>query len=235
MTKRAIVLLLAIAFQAGCKNQVKTTSSFSAANPVVPQRVDSPNASAASQSADPPAVSAAPQYQYNDPPAAGVGPSVEQAYAAIPHRRTIWDESGSTVPSGEREYLQTVFEVLDQAVRVRVAGQQAFSSQQFDSANIDVEFDRLITFVRAMPAPKKLDSYHQNILSALSSQRQFFDDWKSQGDRFAFVQQVGNHPGVRASSASLRAAYNELMSKYPNESQTNKDAFFDYHCALDFL
>jgi hypothetical protein len=33
----------------------------------------------------------------------------------------------------------------------------------------------------------------------------------------------------------LRAAYNELMARYPGEAQANKDAFFDYHCALDFL
>jgi hypothetical protein len=245
MKKRAIVLFLAIALQVGCKNQAKTSANVSAANSVAPQRVDSPNFSATSQYTDPPTASATSQYadspnvsamsQYRDPPTAGVGPTVDQAYAAIPHRRTVWVESGSTVPSGEKEYLQTVFEVLDQAVRVRVAGQQAFASRQFDSANIDAEFDRLITFVRAMPAPKALVSYHQDILSGLSSERQFFDDWKSQGDRFEFAQQVENHPGVRAASASLRAAYSELMSKYPNESQTNKDAFFDYHCALDFL
>lgn len=197
MTERLIVLLIAIAFQAGCKSQGKAPANVSAANSVIAQRADSPNASspsvsAASQETDPPTASA--PAQYSDPPAAGVGPSVEQAYAAIPHRRTIWDESGSTVPSEEKEYLRTVFAVLDQAVRVRVAGQQAFSSE-----------------------------------------RQYFVDWKSQGDRFAFGQQVGDHPGVRAASANLRAAYDELMSKYPNESQTNKDAFFDYHCALDFL
>jgi len=245
MTKRAIVLLLAIAIQAGCKNQAKVSANAGATNSVVSQRQDSPNVSATSQDADRANVSASSQYsdpsnisatlQYSDPPPAGVGPSVEDAYAAIPHRRTVWDENASTVPSEEKEYLETMFQVLDQAVRVRVAGQQAFSNQQFDSANIDAEFDRLISFVRAMPVPKTLGSYHQEILSALSNERQFFDDWKTQGSQFPFAQQVQNHPGVRSASASLRTAYGELMSKYPNENQTNKDAFFDYHCALDFL
>jgi hypothetical protein len=245
MTKRAIVLFLAIAFLAGCKSQAKSPSTVSAASPALPQHVDSPNVSATLQVADTPTASATSQVpdpptvseasHYSDPPAAGVGPSVEEAYAAIPHRRTVWDASGSTVPSEEKEYLQTVFQVLDQAVRVRVAGQQSFSSQQFESADIDAEFDRLIAFVRAMPVPRRFVAYHQDILSALSSERQFFEDWKSQRDQFAFSHQVENHPGVRAASASLRAAYGELMSKYPNESQSNKDAFFDYHCALDFL
>jgi len=245
MTKRSMFLFLAIVIQAGCKGQPKTPATNNATNSAVPRSVDSPNvyvaspdsvspaASSISQTSDPSNASAT--LQYNDPPSVGVGPSVEEAYAAIPHRRTVWDESGTTVPSGEREYLQTMFQVLDQAVRVRVAGQLAFSSQQFDSTDIDGEFDRLISFARSMPVPSNLNSYHQKILGALSSERQYFGDWKAQGDRFPFAQQVANHPGVRAASANLRAAYGELMSKYPNESPSNKDAFFDYHCALDFL
>jgi len=39
-------------------------------------------------------------------------------------------------------------------------------------------------------------------------------------------QGVSDHAGVRKVSAGLRAAYNELMAKYPNESPANKDAFF---------
>jgi hypothetical protein len=35
--------------------------------------------------------------------------------------------------------------------------------------------------------------------------------------------------------ADVCAAHNELMARYPNESATNKDAPFDYHCALDLL
>jgi hypothetical protein len=235
MTNRTVALFLVIAIQAGCKNRAKTPTSAAVGNSPVVQPADSPSVPAASQDAGAPSASATPQYRYNDPPTAGVGPSVEEAYAAIPHRRTIWDQSGSAVPAEEKEYLQTVFQVLDQAVRVRVAGQQAFSNQRFESADIDAEFDRLIAFVRAMPAPKALGSYHQEILSALASERQFFDDWKSQGDRFPFARDVASHPGVRAASAYLRSAYSELMSKYPNESPSNKDAFFDYHCALDFL
>jgi hypothetical protein len=247
MSKHVIFLFLflAMAIQAGCKNQPKTAAAAGVTNIAAARVADSPNASATSQDAAPSTVSAASQssdppsasatLQYSDPPSVGVGPSVEEAYAAIPHRRTVWDENGSTIPTGEKEYLQTMFQVLDQAVRVRVAGQQAYSNQQFDSADIDGEFNRLIVFARSMPVPTTLNSYHQQILSALSSERQYFADWKSQGDRFPFAQQVANHPGVRSASANLRSAYGELMSKYPNESPSNKDAFFDYHCALDFL
>jgi len=86
-----------------------------------------------------------------------------------------------------------------------------------------------------MPVPVALASYHRRILDALAGERQFFADWKSARDRFQFGQQPSNHPGVGRASSALRAAYGELMAKYPQESQSNKDAFFDHHCALDFL
>ena len=40
---------------------------------------------------------------------------------------------------------------------------------------------------------------------------------------------------MRSASRALQAAYGQLMSLYSNETLTNKDAFYDYHCALDFL
>ena len=209
MAKRAIIFVCAAMLLASCKSPAE--------KPASPAPVES----------------ATPQY--SDPPPADVGLTVEQAYAAIPHRRTVWVESESTVPSEVRAYLRVMFQVLDQAIAVRVAGLQNFSSRRFDDANIDGQFERLLAFSRSMTVPKALAAYHQNILEALASQRQFFADWKAERERFAFARQIANAPAVRKASTDLRAAYGELMSKYPQETRTNKDAFFDYHCALDFL
>jgi hypothetical protein len=209
MVKCAIVFLLAATVLTGCKTQAS-----------------SPEPSTVAEAAPP---------QYGDPPTVATGLSVEQAYAAIPHRRTVWVEGESAVPAAEKAYLKVVFQVLDQATMVRVAGLQNYSSQHFDYSDPESDYERLITFVRNMPAPKKLETYHKDILEGLAGQQQFFKDWRSQGEHFAFAQQIGNHPGVQKASGALRSAYNELMARYPNEAQTNKDAFFDYHCALDFL
>jgi hypothetical protein len=173
--------------------------------------------------------------RYSDPPAVDVGLSVEQAYAAIPHRRTVWTESDSTVPEDERAYLRAIFQVIDEAIAVRVASLQNDSAQRFEDLDVDGQFERLISFARSMPVPARLGAYHNHILSALLSDRQFFAEWKSQGAAFRFAQQIAAHAGVQAASAAARAAYGELMSNYPGESISNKEAFFDYHCALDFL
>jgi hypothetical protein len=207
MVKCAAGFLIAIVLLGGCKKQAATDET-SAASAIL---------------------------QYSDPPKVEVGISVEQAYAAIPHRRTVWAESGSTISAEEKAYLTVIFQVVDQAVAVRVAGLQNFSSERFESANIEAEYDRLITFARTMPVPKNLDAYHHDILEALTSEKRFFEDWRAQRSGFAFSVRIANHPSVQRASAASRAAYGILISKYPQESQANKDAFFDYHCALDFL
>ena len=230
--------LVAMTAVARGKHQTKTSETVAVASAVNPssssqasppqQQPPDPQAASASQQA-----SVAPAY--GDPPSVDVGLTVEQAYAGIPHRRTVWNDSESTVPEEEKAYLRTMFQVIDQAIAVRVAGLQSFSNKQFDSINIDANWESLISFTQEMTVPKTLTSYHQNVLAAFSNERQFFSEWRSRGDQFEFARQFANHSGVRAASSASRAAYGELMARYPSETQNNKDAFYDYHCALDFL
>jgi len=173
--------------------------------------------------------------QYSDPPSLDPGISVDDAYAAISHRRTVWAESESTVPAPERDYLKVMFTLEDEAVAARVAGLQKYSRGQFDDSNVDSEFDQLISFGHSVVPPESLKTYHNDIVDALVAQQQFFREWKSAGSQFAYAQRIAENPEAQKASGELKAAYNELMSKYPQEGQTNKDAFFDYHCALDFM
>ena len=160
--------------------------------------------------------------------------SVDDAYTAIPHRRTVWSDDQTTVPVGDREYLKAMFQVLDQTVVARVAGIQNYSRGDFASFDADGELGRLSDYVRQAQVPPALTDYNSRILSALAGEQQFFRDWKSDPDHFDSMKQVNGHLGVNQSSAALRSACQGLMSKYPQESQANRDAFFDYHCAADF-
>jgi len=186
-------------------------------------------------SADKPDVVQAQTLDYGDPPTFNIGLSVNQAYEAIPHRRTIWNDADSTASAPEKVYLRTIFEVLDQATAVRVAGMQNYAAGHLEYSDPDAEYEQLINFTRGMTPPKKLETYHSYILLGLTNQRQFFTDWKAKGDAFGYPLCIKTHPGVQRASGALRSAYSELMAHYPDEAQANKDAFFDYHCALDFL
>jgi hypothetical protein len=65
--------------------------------------------------------SALEAHSYTEPPTVDVGLNVEQAYAAIPHRRTVWSEADSTATPEEIAYLRVMFPLVDQAIALRVA------------------------------------------------------------------------------------------------------------------
>jgi hypothetical protein len=75
------------------------------------------------------------------------------------------------------------------------------------------------------------------LLQALSDQRAFFAEWQTQGQQFQYgsPQTIVTHPKVQSAAAALREAYGILVETYSGESNENKEAFFDYHCALDFV
>jgi len=234
MRKRSlqVVLICAAAACVGCKGSQNTQLTVSSGAEA--GRSNDP-ATAANQPASGGVSNSATSGTNKAFPVVDVGLSVDQAYAAIPHRRTIWIASDSTASPEERAYLITIFQIVDQAIAVRVAGLQNYSRGEFDSTNIDNQFDQLLNFTRAMSVPTAFGAYHQDILSALSNERQFFQNWNAERGSFGFAQHYENHPAVRTASNASRAAYSELMNRFPNEPQGNKDAFYDYHCALDFL
>lgn len=186
-------------------------------------------------SAGKPEVVQAQTLDYGDPPTFSVGLSVDKAYEAIPHRRTVWNEADSTASPSEKAYLKTIFEVLDQATAVRVAGMRNYAAGHADYSDPEADYTQLINFINGITPPQKLEAYHNDIVQGLTNQRQFFTDWKAQGDKFGYPNIVRTHPGVQKASGALRSAYGELMKLFPAEAAANKDAFFDYHCALDFL
>lgn len=170
-----------------------------------------------------------------DPPVLGLDLSVEQAYAAIPHRRTLWAAVDSTAPAEEQVYLNSAFQTVDQGIALRVAAQQNYRDGNFDATDIDAQYERLVSYARGMSVPIGLAAHHRDMLNALTSDRQFFRNWNRDRGTFAFAQRVADAPEVRSASSAAHAAYSELIGRYPNDSATNKDAFYDYYCALDFL
>ena len=46
---------------------------------------------------------------------------------------------------------------------------------------------------------------------------------------------LAREPDVQKVHRDLLQAYNVLLAKFPKEPQVNRDAFYDYLCALDFL
>jgi hypothetical protein len=130
--------------------------------------------------------------------------------------------------------LEVAFHLIDQAIRLRVDAYQKFSQGELSDSQI-ADYDRLIDHLQKIEAPSGLSNYQARLLKALADQRTFFQEWRTEGQQFQYRTSVGTHPKVQSASNALREAYGMLMELYPNETNTNKEAFFDYHCALDFI
>jgi hypothetical protein len=161
--------------------------------------------------------------------------SVDAAYAAIPHRRTAMDFASSNMPDQDRRFLEVAFHLIDQAIRLRVSTCQKYSSAGIGDSKPISDMDRLIEYLQSTEPPANLAAYQAQLLEALSDQRAFFEEWRLQGSEFHYASAIASHPRVQGASTALRSAYGILMQAYPNESNNNKEAFFDYHCALDFI
>ena len=161
--------------------------------------------------------------------------TVDAAYAAIPHKRTAMDFAASSMADQDKQFLEAAFHVVDQAIRLRVSAYQRFSRGEVVETSSDM--DRLIAYLENTETPAHLTSYKKEVLQALSDQKAFFEEWKAAGSQFQYGsgQTIAGHPKVQSASSALRGAYGMLMQAYPHESDHNKEAFFDYHCALDFL
>src|SRR5262245_46985105 len=131
--------------------------------------------------------------------------SVEEAYAAIPHRRTVFDRRAATMGTEEAAGLEQLFRLVDRAIVARMTKSG---------------HERVLAELSTLDLPSKLRHVQQLVTDAVVAERAYLD---------------GEQAAVHKASALLRQAYAELMQLYPGETAHNRDAFYDYLCALDFL
>lgn len=161
---------------------------------------------------------------------------VDAAYAAIPHRRTVFDFDHTSLPAADAAYLQRAFHLIDQGVRARVVGYRDLYSQGVSDSEPVERMEELIDALESIDPPTDLAAYHSALIEAIIAQRTVFQDWTDRGQDVPNHQQIARNANVRKASRHLRHAYDLLMQAYGrNESDHNKAAFFDYHCALDFI
>jgi hypothetical protein len=132
--------------------------------------------------------------------------SVDEAYAAIPHRRTVFDRRAATMPADEADALQRLFALVDRAIVARMT---------------KTGYDPLLADLRALDVPSRLHRVHALVTEAVVAEHAYLTR--------------NEQAAVQTASVKLHEAYAELMRLFPEEGRQNRDAFFDHLCALDFL
>jgi hypothetical protein len=156
--------------------------------------------------------------------------SVEDAYRAIPHRRTVFDVGTARMSSEEREYLRQLFELVDLGIVERV-GTLGWLKSKGGHEPSPEGYDRVVSQLKALSVPARLGSVHRLVSEAMVEQRAALAEWR----KTAVPADLAGHPLVASSSGKLRRAYGELLALFPQEDGHNKAAFFDYLCAMDFI
>ncbi len=153
---------------------------------------------------------------------------VFQAYKSIPHRQTIFDASEATMRAEEKVYLYSSFALVDKAIKSRVDVLQWVKSKGGNAENPS-SHQLILAKLEALQPPVPLEHYHHLLIQAIGAQNQYLKGL-SPGSP---IELSDSH--VQSAHQSLSEAYMVLMNTYPNESSHNKDAFFDYLCAVDFI
>lgn len=156
--------------------------------------------------------------------------TVEEAYRAIPHNRTVFDLNAAKMRDEEREYVYRLFKLVDLAIVERV-GELLYISSSGSKGNRSKDYDRILAQMNLMKIPPRLEAVHQLVVDAIKEQRAALRQWQKKG----FPSNFDQDQRVLSSSQKLRQAYSHLLQLFPKEGQHNKAAFFDYLCALDFI
>jgi hypothetical protein len=149
--------------------------------------------------------------------------TVDEAYRAIPHNRTVFDVKAGKMDMSIAKDLLRIFEHVDEAIVLRVETMKSRSGRQ-----VLPKYQNLISKMESETIAKSLQPILALIVGAIRDQSEVFA--KSEGQSANF-----SDPHVRSASQKLHSAYQSLMQTFPSEGSVNKQAFFDYLCALDFL
>jgi hypothetical protein len=161
--------------------------------------------------------------------------TVEEAYAAIPHKRTTFVPAQSLLAASESNMLNQLFDLADSAIVLKVIAVKAMQANDAPRVQQTIaDYDALINKLSTLSISGDLNKIKANLLAAIKKHQHYFQEKQAQF-------QTNNHydhgftPDLRAASGILQQTYGLLIQAFPQESSNNKIAFYDYLCALDFL
>jgi hypothetical protein len=161
--------------------------------------------------------------------------TVEEAYAAIPHHRTVFEPGASRLSRPQIDSLKLLFLLSDRATVLRVEGMRAFRDGRSEELRRIMESYRVvIASLKDLKATSEVTPIQALVLDAVQDHQRFFRT-KLDDPRMVARRDLSFTADIQQASQKLHRAHDLLMQTFPNEPNVNKAAFYDYLCALDFL
>ena len=161
--------------------------------------------------------------------------TADEAYSAIPHRRTLYEAPKSTAAPEKAGELGRLFALTDEGVILRVQGMKAQRERNAAEVRSLLErYDALIARLAAEKFGAEVAPARDLIVDGVRMHRKYLASRPAGG--MSFVRnELTAAPDVTQASRKLISAYQLLMAKFPKEGAHNKTAFYDHLCALDYL
>jgi Domain of unknown function (DUF4124) len=161
--------------------------------------------------------------------------TVEEAYAAIPHKRTTFVPKQSLLAVSEINMLNQLFDFSDRAIVLKVIAVKAMQANDVPRVKQTIaDYDALINHLSILTISGNIKQIQTNLLTAIQKHRHYFQTKQTQFETTNHYDQSFTSD-IREASGILKQTYGLLMQAFPQESSNNKTAFYDYLCALDFL
>lgn len=152
---------------------------------------------------------------------------IEQAYQLIPHQRTVFQLHKTNLPASEAQQVARLLKLAETAMVERVNALHNGARKTGYMSRID----SILWQIEQLQVPDQVTAARDHIQTAMQQHRSFFELQHVSGSNAKASQKQL----VQSSHKHLLSAYGVLMRVYPNETKQNKQAFFDYLCALDFI
>ena len=161
--------------------------------------------------------------------------SIEEAYAAIPHKRTVFNAKESPLAITNTFALTQLFEALERAIVLKIMADKALASKNAEAMTHTLEqYSGVIKGLLSLDSPTEIKPAQTLIIAAIEKHQAHFTH--KQAAAFAGkTHDISTSPEITSASADLQRAYSLLIKAFPQETANNKAAFYDYLCALDFL
>lgn len=156
---------------------------------------------------------------------------VSQAYRAIPHKQVTFSSNKSVLTREEAKYLEKAFSFVDLAVVERVTLMRTLKRKGNRPLRLD-NYDQILKRLLALDVPTGLGYFHQQVMASIVEEQDYY---RSLQDRPSVTVVDRRHALIQQAHHRLMASHKFLIERYPEESRSNYQAFYEHLCALDFI
>jgi hypothetical protein len=162
--------------------------------------------------------------------------TVDDAYAALKQRRTVFDAGATKASKAQVENLRRIFAIAEAGTILKVRAYQARSrGDKAEYTAVMRDYDSLVGASKRLAVTPEIKPAMELVAGAIEQQRAVFNASAGKPASMLSRPELERNGDARKIHGELVRAHDLLLKMFPNEPTVNRNAFHDYLSALDFL